>query len=199
MKRIVGLLAALWMAGVCALAGAAFDLTPFMYEDNTVIPVDRRTMVISESDEEAHHVKLVQDGVLIRGLTMEKRGDRLTFVIGDAGNIGIITRPDLAGGKAGQAYWRWNEDNTLSEPVVLHSDAGYFYPCGNGFYGAQSKGEAEEIFVCDADGNVLFSRVYTPRGEEHISPIDVVQEADGSYLLAISKEVLTSAEDYILI
>lgn len=199
MKKIVMLLIAFTLCCISSCSLAQFDLTPYMYEENSVIPLNRNTQLILISDSTAHRVRLEQNGTVIREVTMEKKGDRLNVVLGEEGNIGLITRPELASGQAQQLYYRWNEDNSLSAPVKLSDNAGYLYACGDGFYGAQRTGDAREIFVCDADGSVLFSRVYASEGDERVGPMDCIRDTDGSYLLAVSKEVLTSKEDTMLV
>lgn len=199
MKTIAMMMAALILCGTCACSLAAFDLKPYMYEDNSVIPFNRNTQMILTSDDAEHRVRLEQNGTVIQEVTLKKNGDRLNVVLGENGNIGIITRPDLAGGQADQLYYRWNTDNTLSEPVRLNDDAGFLYACGNGFYGVQRAGENDEIFICDADGERIFSRIYASQGDAHISPMDCVHNEDGTYLLAVLKENLDTYEHTIIV
>ena len=198
MKRKIALLLVM-LAMCCAYshALAEFDLTPYMYEENTVIPFNRNTQLILTSDNTAHRVRLEQNGAVIQEVTMEKNGNRLNVVLGEAGNIGLITRPDLAGGQADQVYYRWNEDNSLSDGVLLSDDAGYLYACGNGFYGADRKENLTEIFVRDMNGREIFSNAYAQGEDEKISPMTCIREEDGTYLLAMFTENLDTFDGTI--
>lgn len=190
MKRSAILLIALVLCCICVSSGAAFDLKPYMYEERNVILFDRNTHLFLTSDDTTHRIRLEQNGFVIQETTMEKKGNRLTAILGDEGNIGLISRPDLAGGRAEQMYYRWKEDNTLSDGVLLSDDAGFLYACGNGFYGANNDGE---IFVCDADGVMIFSR------KLYITPMDCVRNADGTYLIAGIYEDIDRNEKEILV
>ena len=197
MKMFVSFIALVMLCCTCITAMAAFDLKPYMYADNGVIPVARDTRLFLSADSAEHHIRLEQNGVVIREVSMAKNGDRLNVVLGEEGNIGLITRPDLAGGQAQQLYYSWNEDNTLSEAVKLSDRAGYLYACGNGFYGADYKANFMEVFVRNADGKEIFSRAYMPLMEEYISPMNCVRSADGTYLLAVCRENLNTNEKTI--
>jgi len=200
MKRKIALLLVM-LAMCCAYshALAEFDLTPYMYEENTVIPFNRNTQLILTSDNTAHRVRLEQNGAVIQEVTMEKNGNRLNVVLGEEGNIGLITRPDLAGGQAKQLYYCWNENNMLSEPVKLSDSAGFLYACGNGFYGADRKENLMEVFVRNDEGREVFSRAYMCGVDIYISPMECIRNADGTYLLAVCKEHLDTNEQAILV
>lgn len=199
MKKWIWLCVAIWMISICAGAWADFDLTPYMHDENGVIPVDRDTLLFLTEDGASHHIRLERNGSVVRQVMMEKKGDRLSVVLGEEGNIGLITRPDLAGGQAKQLYYCWNEDGTLSAPVKLSDSAGYLYACGDGFYGADRKESFVEVFVRNADGREIFSRAYMQGIDEHISPMDCVRNDDGTYLLAVCKENLDTNEGTICV
>lgn len=197
MKRFVLLIAMVILCSFCACALAAFDLKPYMYEERNVIPFDRNTQLFLTSDNTTHHIRIEQNGFVIQETTMEKNGNRLTAILGDEGNIGLISRPDLAGGRAEQMYYRWKEDNTISEPVKLGDKAGYLYACGNGFYGADRKENLVEIFVRDRNGREVFSNAYAQGEDEKISPMTCICEEDGTYLLAVFTENLNTFDGTI--
>ena len=199
MKRIAMLFVAFTLCCICACSLAAFDLKPYMYEEKNVIPFDRNTQLILTSNDTTHRIRLEQNGVVIQETTMEKNGNRLTAVLGEAGNIGLISRPDLAGGRAEQLYYRLQENNTLSEPVKLSDKAGYLYACGNGFYGADRKENLTEIFVRDMYGREVISKAYMQGEDELVSPMTCIREEDGTYLFAVFTEDLDTFDGTICV